>query len=150
MRSLFARAVWALSAGAAVPACASSQAQRAAVIPFVLFDTVDQRLAMALGASLAQAQTHVKLSSTRDLEATLENGGPDTLSWLDLRALGKLLRVDVVVGVHACGSEPCVWVLADRLVWPSSPDTLKLRGPEWIQAATDTLARRFFRKPTGS
>jgi len=143
-QSLFAALVW--CGGVALPASANAQARRAAIIPFVLSDTVDQRLAMTLRAALVQSQADVKMTSKHDLESTLKTEGPDTLSWLDLRELGKLLRVDVVVGVHSCGRKSCVWVLADRLVWPSSPDTMRFQGSEWIAAATDTLARRFFQK----
>jgi hypothetical protein len=138
-------------AGAAVPVRAISQTQTIGVIPSVLSDRVDQQLAAALRDALVPALPHARVSTKRDLEGTLNIEGPDTLTWLDLRELGKLMRLDVVVGVHACAGEmPCVRMVAGPLGWRSSPDTLRFQGSEWIHAATDTLARRFFPKPPGS
>jgi hypothetical protein len=151
MRSLLACTVWAYCAGAVVPVRAMSQTPTVGVIPWILSDTSDQRLASALRDALVPAEPHVRVSTKRDLEGTLITEGPDTLSWLELRELGKLMRLDVVVGVHACAGEtPCVRIVAGRMGWPSSPDALTFRGSQWIRAATDTLVRRFFPKAPGS
>lgn len=151
MRALLGCTIVACCAGAAAPVRAISQMQIVGVIPSVLSDTADQRLAATLRAALVSAQPHVRVSPKRDLEGTLVIEGPDTLSWLDLRELGKLMRLDVVVGVHACpGETACVRIMAGRSAWPSSPDTSRFQGPDWIRAVTDTLARRFFSTPPES
>lgn len=136
---------------AAVPAVASAQAQRMAVVPHVSSDTVDQRLATELRDALAATSPQGTVTAKRDVEWMLTHTeGPDTLARQNLREIGKLMRADVVMGVHRCaGASTCVWVFAERLVWPSTPDTMQFRGPAWIGAATDTLALRFLRTPTG-
>ena len=149
MRLLVACAVGALCVNIAVPRCASAQETRVAVIPLVLSDTADGRLVAALSEALGQSQPHARISTKRELDATLIIEGADTLSSRDLRELGHLMNVHVVVGVHRCdGATACVRVIADRIWMPSSPDTLRLLGAGWVQAATDTLALRFFRRPT--
>lgn len=150
MKSLIACIALAFYGSTAAPSCANAQATRLAVIPAVLSDTVDQRLATELRDALGRTQPHVRISTQRDLDATLMNEAADTLSTQELREIGHLMGVHVVVGVHRCdGTKACVRIVADRIWTPSSPDTLRLFGPKWVQAATDTLAFRFFRQPSG-
>lgn len=149
MRSLIACIALALYGSTAAPSCANAQTARLVVVPVVLSDTVAQRLATELRDALGRSQPHVRISTQRDLDATLMNEAADTLSSQDLREIGHLMNVHVVVGVHRCdGTKACVRIVADRIWTPSSPDTLRLLGPGWVQAATDTLALRFFRHPT--
>ena len=150
MRSLVACAALALSVGVALPRRAHAQVQRVAVIPVVFSDTVDQRLATSLRDALELTPSRVTVTGKRDIEWILTHTeGPDTLSSQGLRELGHLMNVHVVVGVHRCdGTKACVWIVADRIWTPSSPDTLRLQGSDWIQTAMDTLELRFFRHQT--
>ena len=151
MRLLMSCAVLSLSWDAAVPGCASAQAQRVAVIPLVRSDTVDQRLATELRDALALTSPQLKMTAKRNVEWLLTHTeGADTLSRQDLRELGKLLGANVVMGVHRCAeANTCAWVFADRLVWPSVPDTMQFQGSAWLRTATDTIARRYSGKPNG-
>lgn len=152
MRPLVVCALLSLCGCATIPRSAKAQIDyRAAVIPLVLSDTLDERLATSLRDALARTQPHMRVRSQRDLEETLQIEHSDTLSLGDLRVLGRFMGVDVIVGVHGCPeAKACLWVFAKRHVWPSSPDTLRLQGPTWINAATDSLALRYFSTPPGS
>ena len=150
MRSLVACAALALIVGVALPRRAHAQVQRVAVIPLVFSDTADQRLATSLRDALERTPSRVKVTTKRDIEWILTHTeGPDTLSSQGLREVGHLMNVHVVVGVHRCdATRRCVVIVADRIRTPSSPDTLWLQGPDWVQAARDTLELRFFRNPS--
>jgi hypothetical protein len=128
---------------------ASSQVVRVVVTP-VVWDRTDPRLASELRESLARSQPRARVTAKDWTEAMFEIGS-DTLSSSGLYEVGRLLRADWVVGVHACPRpNPCVTVLISRVVWPLSPDTVTFHGAEWVRESTDTLSSRLRQKPPGS
>jgi len=129
-------------------ACANSQVVRVVVTP-VVWDTTDPRLASELREALARAQPRLRVIAKDWTEAMFQIGS-DTLSSSGLYEVGRLLRADWVIGVHACPHPaPCETVLISRVVWPLSPDTVTFHGAEWVGSATDTLSRRLSQKPPG-
>lgn len=120
------------------------------VVTPVVFDTTDRRLASALREALARAHPRVQVIAEDWTEAMFQIG-PDTLTASGLYEVGRLLRAELVIGVHACPPpSACVTVLSSRVKWPLVPDTVRMHGPTWVQATLDTLSLRLPRKSPGS
>ena len=128
---------------------ANAQVLRVVVTP-VVWDTSDPRLASELREALARVRPPLRVIAKDWTEAMFEIGSP-TLSSSGLYEVGRLLRADWVIGVHACPHPTaCVMVLSSRVVWPLSPDTVTFHGAEWVRAAADAISRRLPQKPPGS
>ena len=112
------------------------------VVTPVVFDTTDRRLASELREALARARPPMQVIAEDWTEAMFQIG-PDTLTAPGLYDVGRLLRAEWVIGVHACPPpSACVTVLSSRVKWPLVPDTLILHGPTWVRATIDTLSPR--------
>lgn len=128
---------------------AHAQLARVVVTP-VVFDTTDRRLASELRNALAEAQSRVRVIAEDWTEAMFQIG-PDSLAVTGLYEVGRILRADWVIGVHAClAPVACVTVISTRVKWPVVADTVTMQGAAWVQATVDSLTPRLPQKPPGS
>lgn len=128
----------------------ATRAPAQVVVTPVVFDTTDRRLASELRAELARAQPRVQVIAEDWTEAMFQIG-PDTLTASGLYEVGRILRAEWVIGIHACPPpSACITVLSSRVKWPLVPDTLTMHGPAWVRATIDTLSPRLPRKSAGS